>query len=175
MIGDGGPQTLLLSVKGEKEVKAKDINKNANVEILNPEAHIATLTDKKAELEISFTIESGIGYEPAEARKKEKLPIGTLSLDALFSPVKNVGYEVEDMRVGEKTNYNRLRLSIETDGSISPRLALKKATDILIAHLKVVGDLDVEEESVKEENEIEEVKEKTKKVAKSGKAIAKKK
>ncbi len=132
------PQTLFLSVKGDKKISAADIDKNSNVEILNPEAHIATLTDKKSELEIIFTIEQGLGYVPAEFRKKEKLPIGTISLDAAFSPIQKVNYEVEDMRVGERTDYNRLRIYIETDGSISPRLALKKATEILFAHFQMI-------------------------------------
>lgn len=133
------PQTLLLSVKGEKKVTANDIQKNANVEILNPENYIATLTEKKSELEIMMTIEKGLGYVPAELRKKEKLPIGTISLDAVFSPVKKVNYEVEDMRVGERTDYNLLRIYIETDGAISPRAALKRATEILAAHFESIS------------------------------------
>jgi len=133
------PQTLLLSVKGEKKVTASDIQKNANVEILTPENYIATLTDKKAELEIMMTVEKGLGYVPAELRKKEKLPIGTISLDAVFSPIKKVNYEVEDMRVGERTDYNLLRIYIETDGSISPRIALKKAAEILNAHFESIS------------------------------------
>jgi len=133
------PQTLLLSVKGEKKVAANDIQKNANVEILNPENYIATLTEKKSELEIMMTIEKGLGYVPAELRKKEKLPIGTISLDAVFSPVKKVNYEVEDMRVGERTDYNLLRIYIETDGAISPRAALKRATEILAAHFESIS------------------------------------
>lgn len=153
---EGESQTLFLSVKGEKEVKAKDIDKNANVEILNPDAHIATLTDKKSELEISFTVESGRGYEPVQIRKKEKLPVGTISLDALFSPIKNVNCEVEDMRVGDKTNYNRLRVSIETDGSISPKDALKESANILISHFKVIAfDDENVEEDTKEESKVE--------------------
>ncbi|HRY76807.1 MAG TPA: DNA-directed RNA polymerase subunit alpha [Candidatus Paceibacterota bacterium] len=132
------PQTLFLSAKGERKISAADIDKNSNVEILNPEAHIATLTEKKSELEIIFTIEQGLGYVPAEFRKKDKLPIGTISLDAAFSPIQKVNYEVEDMRVGERTDYNRLRIYIETDGSISARLALKKATEILTAHFQTI-------------------------------------
>lgn len=151
MMGEGESQTLSLSVKGVKEVKAGDISKNTNVEILNPELHIATLTDKKASLEMTLIVESGMGYEPAEVHKDKKLSIGMIRLDALFSPIVHVNCEVEDMRVGEKTNYNRLRIHIETDGSITPRLALKEATDILIAHLQVVGDLGIDEEEVVEE------------------------
>jgi len=133
------PQTLFLSAKGEKKVSAADIQKNSNIEILNPDVHIATLTEKKSELEIILTVEQGLGYVPAELRKKEKLPVGTISLDAVFSPIKKVNYEVEDMRVGERTDYNRLRIYIETDGSISPRLALKKSTEILANHFQVIG------------------------------------
>ncbi|HOV88534.1 MAG TPA: DNA-directed RNA polymerase subunit alpha [Candidatus Paceibacterota bacterium] len=165
-----GPHTLILKAKGEGEVKAKDIEKNSNVEILTPDAHIATLTDKKSELEMILTVEEGLGYMPAEMRQKEKLPIGTISLDATFTPVKKVDFEVENMRVGERTDYNRLRLFIETDGSILPRAALKQAADILEEHFKIVGDIPLPEEK---EEEIVEKKEVSKKETK-GKETKKK-
>jgi DNA-directed RNA polymerase subunit alpha len=166
-----GPHTLTLSVKGEKEVTAKDIEKNSNVEIINPDVHIATLTDKKSELEMVLTVEEGIGYSPAETRQKEKLPIGTINLDAIFTPVKKVNYEVENMRVGERTDYNRLRIYIETDGSISPRVALKQAADILVDHFKIVADILLPEEPAKSEKEEIKTKEKatTKKTGKTKK------
>jgi DNA-directed RNA polymerase subunit alpha len=160
-----GPHTLTLSVKGEREVKASDIQKNSNVEIITPDVHIATLTDKKSELEMVLTVEEGLGYSPAETRQKEKLPIGTISLDVAFSPVRKVNYEVENMRVGERTDYNRLRLYIETDGTITPSAALKQAAEILQEHFKIVADLPVPEQ--KEVKEEEEEKKTEKKKAKS--------
>jgi DNA-directed RNA polymerase subunit alpha len=147
------PQTLTLLVKGEKKVFASDIERNSSAEIINSDVFIATLTDKKAELEITMTVESGLGYVPSELRRKDKLPIGTISLDALFSPIVNVNYEVEDMRVGERTDYNRLRLHIETDGSISPRQAFKKTCEILTSHFQLIGDIEVPEEKIEEEKE----------------------
>ncbi len=163
------PQTLTLLVKGEKKVLASDIERNSEAEIINPDVFIATLTDKKAELEIIMTVESGLGYVPSELRRKEKLPIGTISLDALFSPIKNVNYEVEDMRVGERTDYNRLRLHVETDGSISPRQAFKKACEILTSHFQLIGDIEVPEEKIEKEEKPKSEKKSEKKVKKAKK------
>jgi DNA-directed RNA polymerase subunit alpha len=129
------PQTLSLSVKGERQVTAKDFEKNSLVEVVNPEALIATLTDKKATLGLEVRIEKGIGYSTAEERRrKEKLPIGMIEIDANFSPVILVNSFVENMRVGEKTNYNRLRLQIQTDGSVDPLAAFNYALTLLINH-----------------------------------------
>jgi len=150
-----GPHTLTLSVKGEKKVKASDIQKNSNIEIVTPDIHIATLTDKKSELEMVLTVEEGIGYSPAETRQKEKLPVGTISLDVVFSPVRKVNYEVENMRVGERTDYNRLRLYIETDGTMAPSIALKQAAEILQEHFKIVADLPIPEQKETEKTEEE--------------------
>lgn len=166
-IYNSGPHTLALSAKGEREVTAGDIAKNSNVEIINPDAHIATLTDKKSELEMVLTVEEGVGYSPTETRQKEKLPIGTINLDAIFNPVKKVNYEVENMRVGERTDYNRLRVYIETDGSILPRVALKQASDILVDHFKIVADIQLPEEKTKITKEETKEKATTKKTRKT--------
>jgi len=149
-----GPHNLILRKKGEGEVTAKDIEKNSSVEIITPDVHIATLTDKKAELEMVLTVEEGIGYLPAELRQKEKLPIGTISLDAIFTPIKKVNYEVENMRVGERTDYNRLRIYIETDGTILPRKAFKQAIEILQEHFKIIGNIDIEENKLENQKEL---------------------
>ena len=101
-------------------MKAGDIKSSAQVEVANPDLHIATLTNKNAELEMEITVEKGLGYVPVEARKIEKLPIKTIALDAIFTPVSKVNFIVENMRVGERTDYNRLKLTVETDGTISP-------------------------------------------------------
>lgn len=133
------PQILTLKAKGEKEVKAGDIKFNPQVEIVNPELHLATLTDKKAELEIEFTVEKGLGYSPVAERKFERLPIGTIVIDAIFSPVTKVNCSVENMRVGERTDFNRLKVEIETDGSISPSQALQETVNVLKDHFDKIS------------------------------------
>ena len=145
------PSKAFLKVKGEKEVKAIDIKATAELEIINPEAHIATLTDKKAELEIEMTIEPGFGYSPVENRKKEKIEVGQIAIDAIFTPVKKVTYDVENMRVGERTDYNRLRLNIETDGTITPEKAFQEAARILVDHFQIF--IVLEEKEKKEAKE----------------------
>lgn len=132
------PQRISLSAKGEKEIKAGDLKLPSQVEIISKDARIATLTDKKAALEMEIVVESGLGYSPVESRQKEKLEIGALPLDALFTPVRKVNYVVENMRVGERTDYNRLILDIATDGSISPEEALIKASAILVDQFSVL-------------------------------------
>ncbi|MBU6415418.1 DNA-directed RNA polymerase subunit alpha, partial [Patescibacteria group bacterium] len=136
--GDG-PFSAKLSVKGEKEVTAADIVVPSQIEVVNPEAHIATLTDKKASIIAEFEIERGRGYQASQDRRKEKVDIGMVALDASFSPVRSVNYEVEHMRVGDRTDYNLLRLHIQTDGSVSPRDALQKASHILSEQFSVLS------------------------------------
>ena len=106
------PKVLYLEVSGEKEITGYDIKKDAEVELMNPEIHLATLTDKKAKLSLEITFEKGVGYSQVEDRQKKtgKLPIGVIGVDALFSPVTAVSFEVENMRVVERTDYNLLRL-----------------------------------------------------------------
>lgn len=133
------PQILTLKMKGEKEVKADDIKINPQVEIINSDLHLATLTDKKAELDMELTIEKGLGYLPVADRKFERLPIGTIVIDAIFSPVTKVNCSVENMRVGERTDYNRLKIEIETDGSITPSQALHKTANVLKDHFEKVS------------------------------------
>ena len=145
------PQTLILKIKGEKEVKAGDIKENAFVKIQNPEIHIATLTSSSAELDMELTVEKGLGYEPVEEQRVGRLPIGTIALDAVFSPVRKVNFRVLNMRVGERTDYNRIKLEIETDGTVSPSSALHKAANVLVDHFKHASEIEVlgEEEGAK--------------------------
>jgi DNA-directed RNA polymerase subunit alpha len=140
------PQVLALKVKGEMMVTAGDIETNTNVEIVNPEAVLGTLTAKDGELDIEVKVERGLGYVPVEARKTEgRLPIGTIAIDAIFTPVEKVNYTIEDMRVGDRTDYNRLHLEITTDGSVSPSSALHKAGNILKDHFEKVAALEIKE------------------------------
>lgn len=145
-------QTLTLKVKGEKEVTAADIEDNPQVEILNPELVIAHVTDKKTELTIEMTAERGLGYVSKESLQKGKVDIGVIALDAIFSPIRRVNYEVEKMRVGERTDFNRLSIFIETDGSIAPREVLEQSILIMIDQLKAIVGFQEEEE----EKEVEE-------------------
>ena len=143
------PQILTLKVKGERKVTAGDVKGNTQVEIQNPDLHIATITTKTGELEMELTVEKGLGYEPVEVRKKERLPIGMIAIDSVFSPVTNVNFRIENMRVGERTDYNKVRLTLETDGTISPSSALHKAVNILADHFKKIGEIKVDEFSPK--------------------------
>ncbi len=132
------PVTATLKVKGEKEVTAKDIKTPAGIEIVNKDLHIATITDKKGELDIELFLMSGYGYEQAEERHKEKLPIGTIAIDSIYSPVLRVNYQIEDMRIGKRTDFNRIIMDIITDNSIDALSAFKEACSILekqFAHL----------------------------------------
>lgn len=134
-----GPLAVTLAEKGEKEVTAGDFETPTQVEVVNPDAHLATLTAKKSALKIEAVVESGLGYVPVEARSKEKVEVGTIALDAMFSPVRHVNYEVENMRFGDRTDYNRLRLVIETDGTLSPREAFSQAAKILVDQFETLA------------------------------------
>jgi DNA-directed RNA polymerase subunit alpha len=144
------PQTITLSVKGPKEVLASDIKTGGQVEILNPELHIAEVTGK-INLNIEMKIEKGLGFIPKEVFQKEKVDVGTIAVDAIFTPIRRVAYEVENMRVGDKTNHNRLRISIETDGTLTPREALSNSIEIMINQLKAIIDFKEPEEEAKPE------------------------
>lgn len=137
VVGDG-PQTATLSVKGAGIITAADIKTSGDVEIVNKDQYIAELTDKSAVLEMEITIEKGLGYVSKEMLQKDKVEIGTIATDAIFTPIRRVLYEVEQMRVGNRTDYNRLRLIIETDGIITPREALEQSINIMINQLKAI-------------------------------------
>jgi DNA-directed RNA polymerase subunit alpha len=134
------PQVLSLKVKGERDITGEDIELNSEVELANPKEVLGHLTAKDAELDIEIKVERGLGYVPSEARMSEgRLPIGTIALDAIFTPVQHVNFVVEDMRVGDRTDYNRLRIEIGTDGTISPSAALHKSANILKDHFEKVS------------------------------------
>jgi DNA-directed RNA polymerase subunit alpha len=130
-----------LVVTGPGEITAKDIDLPSGVEILNPDSHIATL-EKGTKLEVYLTIGRGRGYRPAEENKSSDQPIGVIPIDSIFSPVRRVSYNVEQARVGQKTDYDKLTLDIETDGSIDPHAALREAAEILIGQLAIFTDAD---------------------------------
>ena len=132
------PQRLTLAAKGEGVVTAKDLEAPAQVQVVSEDLPLATLTSKKAELKLELTVERGIGYVRAEERKKDKMPVGSIAVDAIFTPVREVNFTVENMRVGDRTNYNRLVLDIETDGTMEPEEALARAASILVAQFGAV-------------------------------------
>ncbi len=133
----GEAQTVSLSLKGPKRVTGEDLKLPGQVRLLNPNSYICELTGKNG-IEMEFTVEQGLGYVPREALKKDRVEIGEISVDAIFSPIRRVNYEVENMRVGDRTDFNRLRLTIETDGTLSPRQALEHSIEIMITQLKAV-------------------------------------
>lgn len=128
---------LTLNAKGQKSVTAKDIKSSSSVEIVNPDLHIATLTDKRAQLSIEIEVQKGIGYSNVEEREKEKQGIGKILLDAIYTPIRRVNYRVENMRVHDRTDFNKLILEIETDGTIEPKEAFIQGAKILVDHFQV--------------------------------------
>ena len=145
MHSDASEVEAPLVVSGPGEITATDIDLPAGVEILNPEVHIATL-EKKTKLELYMTIGRGRGYRPAEENKSPDQPIGVIPIDSIFSPVRRVAYAVEQARVGQKTDFDKLTLDIETDGSIDPQAALREAAELLISQLAIFTDEDRIEE-----------------------------
>lgn len=132
------PMTISLKKTGPGPVTAADIECPTQVEILSPEQHICELTNKSTKLNIEMTVETGLGYVPREVHQKDKVEIGTIALDAVFTPIRRANYEVENMRVGDRTDYNRLRIILETDGTYTPREALEKSIEIMIHQLKSI-------------------------------------
>jgi DNA-directed RNA polymerase subunit alpha len=144
-------QIATLRIKGSKTVTAKDIETPTQLEVVNLDQYICEITDKNVDLAIELRVEKGLGYVPRELLQKEKADIGSIALDASFTPVRRASYEVENMRVGDRTDHNRLRMSIETDGSISPREALEYSIQAMITQLQsIIGfrELSVEKEEV---------------------------
>lgn len=135
------PATVTLSAKGPKMVTAADLTLSGDVTVANPDQYIAEITGKVG-LNIELTIERGLGFVSREAHHKQKADIGTIFLDAIFSPIRRVSYDVEEMRVGDKTNFNRLRLTIETDGTIAPREALESSVKTMIDQLAAIVSID---------------------------------
>src|SRR3990167_6800543 len=146
------PQAIKLKAKGTKSVTAADLDLPSQVEIMNPDQHIAELSGKN-EFEMEATIERGLGYIPREVLTKEKVDIGTIALDATFTPIRRVNYEVENMRVGDRTDFNRLRILIETNGTLAPRLALEQSIEVMVHQLSAIIGF---QESVRESSDVSE-------------------
>jgi len=147
------PVKLFLKASGEKDVTAADFEKDAQVEIMNAEQHICTLTDKKASLDMEVTVSPGRGYRTTEERAKEKLELGNIAIDALYSPVLNVSYKVELTRVGEKTDFDKLVLRVETDGTVDPKDAVDQSVKILLDHFNLLVVVDEGGEGTEEQAE----------------------
>jgi DNA-directed RNA polymerase subunit alpha len=150
------PQVLNIKAHGVKELTAGDIKVPGQAEILNPDLHIASLTDKSAELDIEATAERGLGYVAKEIIQKDRVEIGSITLDAAFTPIRKANYEVENMRVGDRTDFNRVRITIETDGTITPHEALEKSITIMINQLKAIVGFKEEEPVEKKTKKAEE-------------------
>lgn len=133
-----GPIKVTLKQSSVGVVTAKDMVVPSQIEILSPDQPIAEITAKGTTLEMEITIERGLGYVPREIHQRDKVEIGTIALDAVFTPIRRANYEVENMRVGDRTDYNRLRMAIETDGTITPREALEQSIEIMIHQLKAI-------------------------------------
>lgn len=151
-------QTVTIKAKGPKILTAKDIQAGSQVEVLTPEQYICELTSKN-ELDIEMRLEVGLGYLPKEMLQKEKVEIGTIALDAAFTPIRRANYEVETMRIGDRTDFNRLKISIETDGTLTPRTALERSIEIMIHQLKAIVGFKEEEILPSEPVTAEEVRE----------------
>ena len=141
-----------VSAKGAKKLTAADLRTPGQVTVLNPDQPIVELTDKNASLSIEMTVERGLGYMSKEVLQKDRVEIGVIALDAIFTPIRRVNYEVENMRVGDRTDFNRLRVFIETDGTLSPREALEQSIEIMINQLRAI--VGFREEKVSEEDEL---------------------
>ena len=148
------PVKLSLKTSKEGEVKASDIKVNSDVEVANKDAYIATVTDKNAKLDMEIKIEKGVGYMPIEQQSEDKLEIGNIAIDAIFTPVKRVTYHVENMRVGKMTNYDKLIFEIETDGSMTPEEAFKEATRLLVEHFNLFKEV-IDQKTKEDEKKVE--------------------
>lgn len=133
------PQFLMLTASGQGEITAASIKTTSDVEIVNPEQIIATLDNAKTKIGMEIKVEKGRGYVPVESREAEKLEVGMIAVDALYSPVQRVRYNVENTRVGQMTDLDRLVMEIETDGTITPQDAIRQAAELLVEHFHVIA------------------------------------
>jgi DNA-directed RNA polymerase subunit alpha len=153
------PQILTISKSGKGEVKGADIKTTPEVEVVNKDQLIATLTSEKAKIDMELKVEKGIGYEPIEMREEKAKTIGEILLDAIFTPVRKVSFNVENMRVGKRTDFEKLTITIETDGTITPKEAMEKAIKILLDQFNfILENIETEQREKEEEKKEEEKK-----------------
>ncbi|OHA59696.1 MAG: DNA-directed RNA polymerase subunit alpha [Candidatus Vogelbacteria bacterium RIFOXYD1_FULL_46_19] len=131
-------KTVNLNITGVKDITAGDIDTGGDIEVVTPNQPIASITNKGTTLKMEITLEKGLGYVPKEVLQKDKVDVGVIALDAIFTPIRRVSYEVDQMRVGNRTDYNRLRITIETNGDITPREAIEQSIAIMINQLKAI-------------------------------------
>ena len=149
------PVTVTLSVKGEKVITAGMIKCQSDVEVVTTDAHIATITNAKGEFEVEMEVENGIGYVSIDQQLRDKKEVGVIALDAIFTPIRRVNYVIENMRVGKRTDFERIKLEVATDGSISPKEAFAKAITILIDQFSVFTEVEKGSDKVEKEIELE--------------------
>ena len=140
-----------LKVNGAKEVTAKDIKTTSEIKVANQDQTIATLTTAKSELEMEITVEKGVGYVSVEQREDREKELGAIAVDGLFSPIERVNFQVEDMRVGKRTDYDRIILEIQTDGTVTPEDAYNQAVQVLLDQFKAISTMEEKQEEVEEE------------------------
>ncbi len=162
------PVKATLKVKGEKVVNAGMIVCSSDIEVINRDAHIATITNPKGELEIEIEVGSGIGYVPVEQQEKTEKEIGVIAVDAIYTPIRKVNYIVDNMRVGKRTDFEKITLDISTDGSITPQEAFARAIEILVSQFSTLAELD---EAIEKSPETEEIKRKNKKAKTEGEKV----
>lgn len=159
------PQVVTIKVRGENVVKAGDIKLSGQVTLANPDLHLFTITHKDTEIDMELTVEQGIGYVRKEEIEKERVEIGAIALDAAFSPIISANYDVEEMRIGDRTDFNRLTLMIQTDGTITPHDALEKSIEIMINQLRAIVGFKEDKIEVAAQNKEKEVAEESSKVS----------
>jgi len=147
---------VTLKAKGEKMITSEMIECSSNVEVVNKDAHIATITSPKGEIEMELEIASGIGYIPVEQQEREGKEVGVIAVDSIYTPIKRVNYTISNMRVGKRTDFEKISLEVSTDGSVSPLEAFSKAVDILVDQFSVFKTMQDPEEEKEEETQIEE-------------------
>lgn len=157
------PIKITLSAKGEGKITAKSIKCPSDVKVVNKDQIIATITDKKTEIEMEMEVNKGLGYVPVEQQIRENKEIGVIAIDAIYTPIRRVNYLIEDMRVGKRTDFNKITLDIETDGSVTPEEAFKKSIDILVGQFSALSEISASAEKEKTEEAVlpEEEKEET--------------
>lgn len=157
------PVKVSLKFKGEGVVTAKEIVCPSSIEVVNKDQVIATVTDKKTEIEMELEVSRGLGYVPIEQQIREEKEIGVIAIDAVYTPIRRVNYEVENMRVGKRTDYNKITLDIVTDGSVTPEEAFSKSVGILVEQFSALIGIEVEKGEVEAEPKVAEVEEETEK------------